>query len=93
MLNHQKLKSFNSINGVLRNPDMITINLESEYYRSYESGLIDLPNVHNVFLHCPNLGHFNNIGVRDENTIIKQDLCFHHSVIWYLIQLLLPMVQ
>ena len=60
-----------SINGVLRNPNAITVNLESEYYRSYESGFIDLLNVHNVYLHCPNLGHFNSIGVRGENTIIK----------------------
>ena len=29
-------------------------------------------NVHNVYLHCPNLGHFNSIGVRGENTIIKK---------------------
>lgn len=42
------------INGVLRNSDMITVNLESEYYRTYESGFIDSLNVHNVYLHCPN---------------------------------------
>ena len=62
--------NLNSINGVLRNPDMIKVNFESKYYRSYESGFIDLLNVHNVYLHCPNLGHFNSIGVRGENTII-----------------------
>ena len=60
------------INGVLRNSNSITVNLETEYYRSYESGFIDLLNVHNVYLHCPNLGHFNSIGVRGENTIIKK---------------------
>ena len=43
-----------SIHGVLRNTDSSTVNLESEYYRSYESGFIDLLNVHNVYLHCPN---------------------------------------
>ena len=64
--------NLHSINGVLRNSDMITVNLESEYYRSYESGFIDLLNVHNVYLHCPNLGHFNSIGVRGENTIIEK---------------------
>ena len=64
--------NLHSINGVLRNSDMIPVNLESEYYRSYESGFIDLLNVHNVYLHCPNLGHFNSIGVRGENTIIKK---------------------
>ena len=61
-----------SINGVLRNSNSITVNLKSEYYRSYESGFIDLLNVHNVYLHCPNLGHFNSIGVRGGNTIIKE---------------------
>ena len=67
-----EINDLKSINGVLRNSDMITINLESEYYRTYESGFIDLLNVHNVYLHCPNLGHFNSIGVRGENTIIKK---------------------
>ena len=70
-----------SINGVLRNSNAITVNLETEYYRSYESGFIDLLNVHNVYLHCPNLGHFNSIGVRGENTKIKKSLYLHHSVI------------
>ena len=55
-----------SINGVLRNSNSITVNLETECYRSYESGFIDLLNVHNVYLHCPNLVHFNNIGVRGQ---------------------------
>ena len=63
-----------SINGVFRNSNAITVNLESEYYRSYESGFIDLLNVHNVYLHCPNPGHFNSIGVRGENTYSKNYL-------------------
>ena len=45
-----------SINGVLRNSDMITVDLESECYKTYGSGFIDLLNVHNVYLHCPDLG-------------------------------------
>ena len=61
-----------SVNGVLKNTNSNTVNLESEYYRSYESGFIDLLNVHNVYLHCPNLCHFNSIGVRGGNTIIKK---------------------
>ena len=65
-----------SINGVLRNSNMITINLESEHYRTYGSGFIDLLNVHNVYLHCPNLGHFNSICVRGESTIIKETNVF-----------------
>ena len=67
-----EINNLKSVNGVFGNPDMITINLESEYYRTYESGFIDLLNVHSVYLHCPNLGHFNSIGVRGENTIIKK---------------------
>ena len=51
---------------------MISVSLESGYYRLYESGFIDWLNVHNVYLHCTNLGHFNSIGVRGENTIIKK---------------------
>ena len=58
----------------------MTINLESKNYRTYESGFIDLFNAHNVYLHCPNLGHFLSIGVRGENTIIKKPLYLHHSV-------------
>ena len=67
-----ELNSLKSVSGVLRNSDMIAINLEPEYYRSYERGFIDFFNVHNVYLHCPDLGHFNSIGVRGENTIIKK---------------------
>ena len=61
-----------SVNGVLRSPNAITGNLESGFHRSYGSGFIDLLNVHNVYLHCQSVGHFNSIGVRGENTIIKQ---------------------
>ena len=63
-----------SINGVLRNTNSSTVRLESEYYRSYASGFIDVLNIHNVYLHCPILGHFNSIGVRGENAIIKKVL-------------------
>ena len=34
--------NLHSINGVLRNTDMNPVSLEPEYYRSYESGFIDL---------------------------------------------------
>ena len=72
--NVQSVEMYNLklIYGVFRNPKMITINLESVYYRSSESGFIDLLNVHNVYLHCPDLGQFNSKGVRGEDTIIKQ---------------------
>ena len=60
---------------------MINLHLLSDYYKSYESGFIDLLNVHNICLHCPNSSHFNSIGVRSETkTIIKKKLNLHHSV-------------
>ena len=63
-----------SINGVLRNIDneFIAVSPQSDFYRSYESGFLDLLNIHNIYMHCPNLGHFNSIGVRGENSIIKK---------------------
>ena len=66
-----EINNLQSINGVLRNSGMIAINLESECYRTYGSGFVDLRNVHNVYTHCPDLGHFKGIGVRSEGTIIK----------------------
>jgi len=60
-----------SINGVLRNTEIIPLILSS-MYDTYESGFIDLLNIHNIYIHCPNLGHFNSIGVRGESTIIKK---------------------
>ena len=63
-----------SINGALRNTQMIHLHQLSDYYKSYESGFIDLLSVHNIYLHCPNLGHFNSTGVRGESTIIKNIL-------------------
>ena len=77
-----EIDKLKSINGVFRNADMITINIEAEDYRAYESGFIDLLNAHNVFLHCPDLGRFNSTGVRGESTIVKKYMYLHHSVIW-----------
>ena len=48
---------------------MIHLHVLSDYYRSYESGFIDLLNVQHNYLHCPNLCHFNSIGVRGESII------------------------
>ena len=64
--------SLQYVNGALRNTQVIHLHQLSDYYKSYESGFIDLLNVHNMYLHCPNLCHFNSIGVRGESTIIKQ---------------------
>ena len=58
--------NFRSINEVLRNSNHIP----AESF--YEGGFIDLLNVHHIYIHSPNLGHYNSIGVRGESTIIKQ---------------------
>ena len=57
------------INEVLRN----SVPIPAESF--YESGFIDLLNVHNMYTHSPNPGHYNSIGVRGENTIIKKSPC------------------
>ena len=44
----------------------------SYMYNTYESGFLDLLNIHNIYMQCPNLGHLNSIGVRGESTIIKK---------------------
>ena len=65
------VNSLQCINGVLRNTEMVAV-LLSYMYNTYETGFIDLLYIGNVYIHCPNLGHFNSIGVRGENTIIKK---------------------
>ena len=65
----------NSINGVLRNShndEFIPVNTQTDFYSTYESGFLDLLSIHNIYMHCENLGHFNSIGVRGENSIIKK---------------------
>ena len=50
---------------------------------SFETGFIDLLNVHNIYIHSCNLGHYSSIGVRGENTIIKQvtvSSCFGYLI-------------
>ena len=41
-------------------------------YRTYENNFLDSLNIHNIYMHCPNIGHVNSIGVRGENGIIKK---------------------
>ena len=62
-----------SLNEVIRNSN------NSEYHSlvtagvsEFNTGFIDLLNVHNIYIHSTNLGHYNSIGVRGENTIIKK---------------------
>jgi hypothetical protein len=52
--------------------DYTHITAQSEFYRTFESGFLDLLSVHNIYIHCPNLGHFNSVGCRGENSIIKK---------------------
>ena len=63
---------------------MIHLHQVSDCYKSYESGFIDLPNVHNIYFHCPNLGHFNSIGVRGESTVTYQTKTLVSSSFGYL---------
>ena len=70
-IEYPSITNLQSINGVLRNTEMVAVNL-AYMYNTYETGFIDLLNIHNIYIHCPNLGHFNSIGVRGENTIIKK---------------------
>ena len=56
-----------SINELLRNYEY-----DPNFGTTYESGFIDLLNVHSIYIHCPNPGHYNTVGVRGENSIIKK---------------------
>ena len=40
-------------------------------FTTYENGFIDLLNVHSIYTHSPNLGHYSSIGVKGESTIKK----------------------
>ena len=67
------LYNVKSLNEVIRNSN------NSEYHPSttagvseFETGFIDLLNVHNIYIHSTSLCHYNSIGVRGENTIIKK---------------------
>ena len=54
-----------SLNDVIRNTN-------NTYYHpstttgvsSFETGFIDLLNIHNIYIHSSNPGHYNSIGVR-----------------------------
>ena len=59
----------NSINDVLRHSVDIPIEDRST---TFETEFLDLINAQNIYLHCPNLGHYNCVGVRGENSIVKK---------------------
>ena len=56
-----------SLNEVIRNNE-----LQPNGNLEFETGFLDLITTHNVYLHCPNLGHYNCIGVRGETSIVKE---------------------
>ena len=60
------LSNLCSINEALRNDAS-----DQVFSTNYESGFIDLLNVHNIFIHS-GLGHYSSVGLRGESTIIKQ---------------------
>ena len=62
-----------SLNEVMRhNESSSFLPWINEGVNEFESGFIDLLNVHNIYIHSSDLGHYNSIGVRGENTIIKK---------------------
>ena len=65
------LTNLRSINEALRNDGYVPSS-DIYGYTTYESEFIGLLNVHNVYIHCPNLGHYNSTGVRGESSIIQK---------------------
>ena len=47
------VNNLQSINGVLRNTDMNPTDI-ANMYKNYESDVLDLLNIHNIHMHCPN---------------------------------------
>ena len=58
-----------SINDIIRNSEAIPA---ADASPTFETEFLDLLNVHNIYIHCPNIGHYNCIGVRGESSIIKK---------------------
>ena len=55
-----------SINEILRHSEPISPET------TFETSFIYLLHVHNVYIHCHNLGHYSTVGVRGESTMIKK---------------------
>ena len=67
------LHNLKSLNDVIRNSN------NSEHHplttvgvSEFGTGFTDLLNVHSIYIHSTNLGHYSSIGVRGENTIIQK---------------------
>jgi hypothetical protein len=56
-----------SLNEVIRNEE-----LQPNGNYEFETGFLDLITTHNIYLHCPNLGHYTCVGVRGETSIVKK---------------------
>ena len=55
-----------SMNEILRHSEPISPET------TFETSFIDILNVHNIYTHCPDLGHYSTIGVRGENSVIRK---------------------
>ena len=67
-LNHLK-----PLNDVIRHTNSIHYHPSTTPgISSFVTGFIELLNIHNINIHSSNLGHYNSIGVRGENPIIKK---------------------
>ena len=86
-IGHPDYNDLPSFNEVLRYSTISSPNT------SFETGFIDLLNVHNVYIHSSNLGHYSSIGVRGENTIINKFLLVVRSGILLWIQLMHLMIK
>ena len=76
------LYNLKSLNEVIRNSNNSEHHpLTTAGVSEFETGFTDLLNVHNIYIHSTNVGHYNSIGVRGENAIKKTCMYLHHSVI------------
>lgn len=64
------MDDLHSINEVLRNDSPVS-DIES-FSTSYESGFLDVMNIHNIYISSPNLGSFSTLGPRGECNIVKK---------------------
>ena len=66
------VSNLQSINEVFRNASESTWSPMEPLVNEFTTEFLDLLNVHNIYIHSSTLGHYNTIGVRGENTIIKK---------------------
>ena len=70
--NHNNDTSIDISNPCSTNELLRHYSYDDNFGTTYESGFIDILNVHSICTHCTNLGHYSTIGVRGENPIIKK---------------------